>query len=96
MNLKLTPQAGANVQTIAISQIASLYPTARTAAQLDQDMQPAIDYDYTHQLDIYSGAQKYSEAHTIQYLNSFDKIFVIEYLPNGNAKVVECKITTMF
>lgn len=93
-DLELTPKAGTTVQTIAISQIASLYPTARTAAQLDLDMQPAIDYDYTHQIDIYQ--DEVNTPHTIEYLKSFDKIFVIEYLSNGNAKIVECEITTRF
>ncbi len=95
-SLKLTPKQGATVQTISISQIASLYPTARTATQLDLDMQPAIDYDYANPVLIPAGALEGNSAnsHTVQYLDSFDKIFVIEHLPNGTAKVVECEITT--
>ncbi len=92
-DLKLEPKQGAIVQTINISQIASLYPTARTAAQLDTDMQPAIDYDYTHGVNPWVSARTYGDMQTVKYLHSFDKIFVIEHLPNGTAKVVECEIT---
>ena len=91
-DLKLTPKQGATIQTISISQIASLYPTARTAAQLDLDMQPAIDYDYANPIDPYTGSSR--NTHSVGYLRSFDKIYVIEHLPNGTAKVVECEITT--
>ena len=91
LDLELTPKQGVAVQTVAISQVASLYPTARTAAQLDLDMQPAIDADY---LLPRKNLRQLHNAHTIKYLQSFDKIFVIEYLPDGTAKVVECRITS--
>jgi hypothetical protein len=77
------------IQTITISQVASLYPQARTAVQLDLDMQPAIDYDYQYPI---RNLRNLNDAKTIKYLKSFDKIVVIEYLPNGTAKVVECVI----
>ena len=91
LDLELTPKQGIAVQTVSISQVASLYPTARTAAQLDLDMQPAIDADY---LLPRKNLRQLHNAHTIKYLQSFDKIFVIEYLPDGTAKVVECRITS--
>ncbi len=91
LDLELTPKQGATMQTINISQVASLYPQARTAAQLDMDMQPSIDYDYNHPI---RNQRRLFDAKTISYLRSFDKIFVIEYLPNGTAKVVECDITS--
>lgn len=93
VDLKLIPKQGATIQTISISQIASLYPTARTAAQLDLNMQSAIDYDYANPIDPFATSPQ-PTPHTIGYLSSFDKIFVIEYLPNGTAKVVECEINT--
>ena len=93
-DLELTPKQGAIITTISISQIASLYPTSRTATQLDLDMQPAIDYDYTHRVNKWTGSPTIDDIRTIKYLDSFDKIFVIEHLPNGTAKVVECEITT--
>ncbi len=95
-SLELTHKQGATAQTISTSQIASLYPTARTAAQLDLDMQPAIDYDYANPVPVPIDALEgnASNSRSVQYLESFDKIFVIEYLPNGTAKVVECEITT--
>ena len=95
-SLKLTPKQGTITQTISISQIASLYPTARTAAQLDLDMQPAIDYDYANPVPVPTGELEGNarNSRSVQYLRSFDKIFVIEHLPNGTTKVVECEITT--
>ncbi len=94
-DLSLAPKQGASIQTVNISQIVTLYPTARSAEQLYNDMQPAVDYDYTHQIDWFSAVSQ-PTPHTVEYLQSFDKIFVIEHLPNGTAKVVECKITTTF
>ncbi len=91
LGLTLREKVGISIQNISISQVASLYPQARTAAQLDLDMQPAINADYVLPR---KSVRNLNDANTIKYLRSFDKIFVIEYLPNGTAKVVECNITS--
>ena len=83
----------AEVGENAFQGMEKVWRKVRTAAQLDLSMQSAIDYDYLHPIDEMVNLE---DAKTIKYLDSFDKIFVIEYLPNGTAKVVECKITTMF
>ena len=80
-------------QTMTRTQAAALYPNAMNAAQLDAAMQVHIDYDYTHPLP---NKRRPSTSATVSYLRSFTNIYVIEYLPNNQAKVVKVLIANRF
>jgi hypothetical protein len=78
--------------TIAESQV--LYPNAKNGAQLDQALQPAIEFDFDVNNEPESG--EFKDFATVKYFKQFAKIFVIEYLPNGQAQVVEVRIMNRF
>ena len=80
-------------QTMTRTQASALYPNAMNAAQLDAAMQVHIDYDYTHPLPTRNDPRT---SATVGYFRSFDNIYVIEYLPNNQAKVVKVLIATWF
>ena len=92
IDLRLVPNPTATAQMMTQAQALALYPQARTAAQFDLQMQPYIDYDYITPLP---NRYRKSTSATITYLRSFTRIFVIEFLPNNQAKVIECVITSM-
>lgn len=96
-----------NVQTISlsgngslISQVKSLYPTALTIDELDQNMQPAIEYDYEHPVPrglLQVGQYPQAGQSEKYFLNNYDKIFLIELLPQSNqAKIVPVRFRNKF
>lgn len=91
--LKLKPKKDAVPQIIQRSQISTLYPNAKTWQQLDQDIQPDIEWDYENPRKFGRGRK---DIRTIKFFLNFQKIYVIEYLPNNQAKVIQVKITTTF
>ena len=80
-------------QIMTRTQAAALYPNAMNAAQLDAAMQVHIDYDYTHPLPTRNDPRT---SATISYLRGFANIYVIEYLPRNQVKVVKVIISTWF
>ena len=80
-------------QTMTRTQATALYPNAMNAAQLDAAMQVHIDYDYTHPLPTRNDPRT---SATVGYFRSFDNIYVIEYLPRNQVKVVKVLIATWF
>jgi hypothetical protein len=73
------------VQTVPASQVAVLAQThhVRTPAQLDADLQPAIEEDYCCTLGAFPNRR------SIHYFNRFAKFYVIEY-EGSNAKIIPC------
>ena len=92
IDLRLLPNPVATAQMMTQAQALALYPNARTAAQFDLQMQPYIDHDYITPLP---NKYRKNTSATITYIRSFQRIFVIEFLPNNQAKVIECLITSM-
>ena len=80
-------------QTMTRTQATALYPNAMNAAQLDAAMQVHIDYDYTHPLPTRNDPRT---SATVGYFRSFDNIYVIEYLPRNQVKVVKVLIAVWF
>jgi hypothetical protein len=58
-------------------------------AQLDNDLQPAIDYDYEN------GCQHGALSKTVTYFDQFARIYVIEY-EGSNAKIIPVYIGNTF
>ena len=93
LDLDFTAKQGAPTQTMSRTQATALYPNAMNATQLDAFMQPYIETDYTTEL---TNSQTEEDSATIRYFRSFANIYVIEYLPNNQAKVVNVLISTAF
>ena len=93
IDLDLAIKQGTPVQTMSRAQATTLYPNAMNATQLDAAMQVHIDYDYTH--DLVNNRDPSTSA-TVSYFTGFTNIYVIEYLPNNQAKVVKVEITSGF
>jgi hypothetical protein len=93
-NLYLDAKRGQITQTIPLSDVATLYayPKGRTPAQLDADMQPAIDLDYQ-----YGWVDSPENSRTVKYFDQFTKIYVIELdHANRQAHIVEVFISNVF
>ncbi len=78
--------------SMTVAQTQSLYPNAMNATQLDQLMQPIIDQQYA----LTAPFPQPENRPSVLYFEQFQKIFVIEYLGNGQAQVVEVRITSAF
>jgi hypothetical protein len=78
--------------TVVATQNSNLYPNPMNGAQLDQAMQPVIDQEQA----MTAPFPKQHLYPTVQYFKQFQKIFVIEYLGNGQAQVVEVRIMNRF
>jgi hypothetical protein len=79
--------------TVVATQNPNLYPNAMNGAQLDQAMQSIIEQEYAMTAPFPKNPEDYP---TVQYFEQFQKIFVIEYLGNGQAQVVEVEIANSF
>ena len=91
LDLKMKPNTP--IQTMTRVQALALYPNAKNATQMDAVMQVHVEYDYLHDLP---DPQNPDTSATVSYLRSFTKIFVIEYLPQNQVRIVEVKITNIF
>ena len=91
--LKLEIRPNTLIQTMTRTQALALYPNAKNATQMDAVMQVHVEYDYLHDLP---DPQNPDTSATVSYLRSFTKIFVIEYLPQNQVRIVEVKITNIF
>ena len=92
-DLKLKMKLNTSVRTMTRAQALALYPNAKNATQMDAVMQVHVEYDYLHDLP---DPQNPDTSATVSYLRSFTKIFVIEYLPQNQVRIVEVKITNIF
>lgn len=92
IGLELEKKDGTTPVSMTVAQSQSLYPNAMNAAQFDLHMQPIINQQYV----LTPPFPKPSNTATALYLKQFQKIFVIEYLGNGQAKVVEARISSAF
>jgi hypothetical protein len=93
-DLELMKKEGTVPVSMTIAQSQALYPNAKNGAQLDQALQPAIEFDFDVNNEPESG--EFKDFATVKYFKQFAKIFVIEYLPNGQAQVVEVRIMNRF
>jgi hypothetical protein len=84
-SLRLTKKENTSVQTISLSEVSN-YP-AMTIMELDTEMQPLIEADYSNPLTDSWGR---GEIRTISYFAAFEHIYVIELDPDNNqAYIVE-------
>ncbi|TAH29271.1 MAG: hypothetical protein EAZ06_07440 [Cytophagales bacterium] len=83
-----------------VSQVKNLYPNALTIDELDQNMQYAVDYDYNHPVPrgLLQVGQYPQTGQTEKYfLDNFNKIFLIELLPQSNeAKIIPVRFKNKF
>jgi hypothetical protein len=91
--LKLQKGGKTPIAYMTVVQSQSLYPNAMNGAQLDQAMQSIIEQEYAMTAPFPKNPEDYP---TVQYFEQFQKIFVIEYLGNGQAQVVEVEIANSF
>jgi hypothetical protein len=84
-SLWLEKKEGTNIMNLGtIAQANALYPQAKTLQQLLQEIQPAIDADFQA-----GEITRHHQRATFQYFYQYKKIYVIEYLQNGQAILVD-------
>lgn len=85
--LTFSKKTGTTPQILPMSALAS-YPSAKTIGQLDTEIQPLIDLDYT---DPGKGRFHELELRTYQYFVNIDNFYIIELdHTNNQIIVVEC------